>query len=129
MIGMKSLLRICLTVLLVLQVIALPLHTFAEEVQHLAGSVGHHHHSHSDIAADVHAHDSAADPASASSESYADSGEYGCISHCHVPAALLDDVMLFKHLSAQFATVSEHFGFARNLPETIDRPQWSAARV
>lgn len=118
---MVSFWRICLTALLVLQVIALPLHAHAEEMQHLAEGNSHHHHTHS-----ADAHQSANDLAF---ESSAESGEHGCISHCHVPAALLSDALLFKHLPAHFSAVYEHFGFIQNLPEPIDRPQWSAARV
>ena len=123
---MKLLARISLIALLVLQVIALPLHTFAEEMRHMAGGNNNHHHAHTDHATDVHNHHSADD---AASELTAESGEHSCISHCHAPAALLGDTLVFKQVPMHFSVVSQHFGLAQNLPNPIDRPQWSAARV
>ncbi len=123
---MKLLVRIGLTALLALQVFALPLHAFAEEIQHLAGGGSHHHHAHAGHTTDAHHHPSAGDSVS---ELTADSGEHSCISHCHVPAALLGDAVWFKQVLVHFAAVSQHFGLAQNLPNPIDRPQWSAARV
>ena len=125
--SMKSLFRIGLMALLALQVIAMPLHAFSEGMQHLVGGSSHHHHAHTGSdAADAHNHHSADDSAS---ELTAESGEHSCISHCHAPAALLDDTVLFKQVPMHFSAVSQHFGLAQNLPNPIDRPQWSAARV
>lgn len=118
---MKLLWRICLTALLVLQTIALPLHALSEDMQHSAGHDSHHHHAHANDA-----HQSLGD---ASVELSADTGEHGCVNHCHMPIAALGDAIRFDAVAEHSAAISKQICLTQILPEPIDRPQWHAARV
>lgn len=129
---MKMLWRICLIALLVLQVNAQPLHAFSQETQHLAAGDGHHHtHTHTNDLASIHTDDVQANlnTSSSMSDLAIDSDEHTCISHCHVLAALLGSSTLFGATPSRFTAVSEYFDLALNIPGSIDRPKWVAARV
>ena len=128
---MKVFWRICLSALLVLQAVALPMHAFAQDAQHLGVGVSYHHaHSHSeDVSSDrnndVQVDSNGAPPSPALT---IDSGEHSCISHCHVPAALLGEPTLFESTSTRFVAASIDFDFDQHIPRSIERPKWSSAR-
>lgn len=128
---MRVLWRICLTALLVLQAIALPAYALAQEAQHLAFGVGHHHeHNHtnhvtSDRSDDIQLN---SDSTTASPVPSVESGEHVCVSHCHVPAAILGETALFDSTGKRFIVSSLSAEFDQYIPRSIERPKWSAAR-
>lgn len=127
---MNKVQRICFTALLVLQAIALPMHAFAQEVQHLAVGINHHHaHNHSEDVTSDHKRDTSSAIASDFITALTiDSGEHSCVGHCHVPAALLGSSTQFKLTGGRFIATHEFVDFAEHLPKSIERPKWDAAR-
>ena len=128
---MKMLWRICLIALLALQVIAQPLHAFSQETQHLAAGVGHYHtHNQTNNVVCIHTHDVQANLNTSDFIPILaiDSGEHTCISHCHVPAALIGNSTLFGATPPRLIPFFEYFDLALNIPGSIDRPKWVAAR-
>ncbi len=117
---MKSLWRTLWVAVLALQMIAMPLQSFAQKLHHSQTyGTAIHHHVHD------HAHDLV--QSESSSESL-DSHEHGCISHCHVPAALLGRAITIKQTTSANILYYSAIAFTQRFTEPIDRPQWLAAR-
>jgi hypothetical protein len=128
---MKMFWRICLTALLVLQAVALPVHVFAQDAQHLGVGVSHHHaHNHAgDVNFDRSNEVQVDSNGAPSSPTLAiDSGEHTCISHCHVSAALLGEPKHLDSTSTRVVAASIDFDFDQHIPGSIERPKWSTAR-